>query len=79
MDQVFSGQPFAAGANLDINLRSDSLPNNGDHSMDASSYGGAFDGLMHLFVFAVCLIPLGLWKLVEIVIWICKHVHIGLN
>ena len=76
---MFSGQPFAARANLDINLRSDSLPNNGDHSMDTSSYGRAFDGLMYAFVIMTLLAPLGLWKLVEIVIWIYKHVHIGLN
>jgi uncharacterized membrane protein len=43
--------------------------------MDGSSFGRAFDGLATAFMVSLCLVPLGLWKLVEIVIWVCQHVH----
>ena len=44
-------------------------------------YGDAFEGVFVLLkVMAIVLlftIPLGLWKLVEIIIWLTKNVHIG--
>lgn len=38
---------------------------------------GAFGGL--LLISAVVLAPLGVWKLVEIIIWLWQHVHIGIS
>jgi hypothetical protein len=43
--------------------------------------GHMFDGIGNLIVCLcwVCAIsvPLGLWKLIEIVIWLCRHVSIS--
>ena len=30
-------------------------------------------------IFCMCLFPLGIWKLIEIIIWIVKHVKIDIN
>ena len=32
-----------------------------------------------LFVLCCIFVPLGLWKLVEIIIWVCHHVKISGN
>ena len=34
-----------------------------------------------IFLFVVCCItvPLGVWKLIEIIIWIVKHINISIN
>lgn len=44
---------------------------------------GMFDGLAKLlkglFVISLIFVPLGLWKLIEIIIWICGHFHISIN
>lgn len=47
--------------------------------MTGSDFGafGAFYGL--LLLCAIVLAPLGLWKLVEIIIWLCHHVHLSLS
>lgn len=47
--------------------------------MTGSDFGalGACYGLLLCII--VILAPLGLWKLVEIIIWLCHHVHIGIN
>lgn len=46
-----------------------------------SGYGGMFAGLemaWRLMVITLCIsVPLGLWKLVEIVIWLFKHIDIS--
>lgn len=44
--------------------------------MTGSDLGNAFTGFAVVFVIALALVPLGLWKLVEIIIWLCKHVSI---
>ena len=40
-----------------------------------------FDRLEHLVNFAIVagiiLFPLGIWKLIEIIIWVINHIHIG--
>jgi len=36
---------------------------------------GMLDGIGCLLAIALISIPLGLWKLVEIIIWICSHLH----
>ncbi len=33
----------------------------------------------YLLYSQIILFPLGVWKLIEIIIWIIKHVHIGIN
>lgn len=40
--------------------------------------GEAFDAFMK-FLFAVVIIsvPLAIWKLVEICLWVGKHIHLG--
>lgn len=32
-----------------------------------------------LLLLGIVLFPLGLWKLVEIIIWVIHHVHVGIN
>ena len=43
-----------------------------------SDYGfeGAFKALTFLLVVLLCFLPLGVWKAVEIIIWVCHHIHI---
>ncbi len=38
---------------------------------------GAF--ISGMIILCIVSVPLTLWKLVEIVIWICHHVHIGVT
>lgn len=48
-----------------------------------SDYGKIADGIGQLivFLFVLCcvFVPLGMWKLVEIIIWLVKHIHILWN
>lgn len=44
--------------------------------MDGSAYGRMFDGWIMVFYIMACLAPLGAWKLVEIVIWVCRHLRV---
>lgn len=41
--------------------------------------GGMFCGLVTLFramtIILLISVPLGLWKLIEIIIWICNHIR----
>lgn len=39
--------------------------------------GSVLDGIGCLVWLCVPMFPLGIWKSIEIVIWICHHVHIG--
>jgi len=41
--------------------------------------GNPYAGLVPMFLFLLAIFPLGVWKLVEIVIWLCRHVHLGLS
>jgi uncharacterized membrane protein len=49
----------------------------------SSGYGSMFDGMMSiakLMVVLICVfVPLGAWKLVEIIIWCFQHVHVGIQ
>lgn len=44
---------------------------------------GAFDGIAEamatMFVLCLVFVPLGLWKLIEIVLWLFSHVDIGIK
>ena len=42
----------------------------------AKSIGDLIRGLILL---CIIFVPLGLWKLVEIIIWICRHIHFSLH
>jgi len=33
--------------------------------------------VMYLSAFSICMLPLGVWKFIEIVIWLCTHVKIS--
>ncbi len=47
---------------------------------DYGSIGDAIGGFMAAMVLLLCVsVPLGLWKLIEIIIWICHHVSISLG
>jgi len=47
----------------------------------SSPYGDMFDGLSELFKLMVAIlivaVPLGLWKLIEIIAWCLRHVEIA--
>ena len=47
--------------------------------MTGSDFGGAFAGLAFMFFGACLLIPFGLWKLVEVVVWLFKHINISVT
>ena len=41
------------------------------------SVGDAFgNGIMMMFVMLCVSVPLGLWKLIEIIVWVIKHITI---
>jgi len=48
-----------------------------------SMYGGLGDSVARLFAILIALnlvfVPLGIWKLIEICIWIYHHVSIGVK
>jgi uncharacterized membrane protein len=37
---------------------------------------GMFDGLAVFEMFALCCIPFGVWKIIEIIIWLISHIRI---
>jgi len=42
--------------------------------------GNAFDVLIKMFYFSIFFaIPLAIWKVVDIIIWIIHHVNINVN
>jgi len=47
--------------------------------MDSSMFNGIFDGIykmiISLIVLCVIFVPLGVWKAIEIIIWVSKHIH----
>jgi|LakMenE18May11ns_1017448.scaffolds.fasta_scaffold9661211_1 hypothetical protein len=40
----------------------------------SSGYGTGLEGLV---VMAFVGVTLGVWKIVDIIIWICRHVHVS--
>jgi hypothetical protein len=43
-------------------------------------FGDAIEGGLKIMFGALCIfVPLGLWKLVEILFWLCKHIKITIN
>ena len=47
--------------------------------MDGSAFRGIWEGLVIGFIILAVLAPLGVWKLIEIIIWIYKHVSISIS
>lgn len=48
--------------------------------MDGSSFGRGMEAMLNgLLITCLISVPLGLWKLVEIVIWLWRHVSIDWN
>jgi hypothetical protein len=37
---------------------------------------GIGQGIVGLFIFLLCFLPLGVWKAVELVIWFFKHIRL---
>lgn len=44
--------------------------------MDGSAYEKMYGGLVTIFLVLAVLAPLGVWKVIEIVIWLFRHVSI---
>ena len=42
-------------------------------------FDGIGDIIITLFVLCVIFVPLGIWKLVNIITWIISHVHINIT
>ena len=40
---------------------------------------GPLDDLVKMFFILLALVPFAIWKWIEIIIWIVKHVHISVN
>ena len=40
---------------------------------------GPIDDLCKSFLVLLALVPFAIWKWVEIIIWIVKHIHISIN
>lgn len=47
--------------------------------MDGSAFRHLGEGLAALMVIAAVSVPLALWKLVEIAIWLYRHIGITVN
>lgn len=45
--------------------------------MDGSAFRGLGEAIVALFWVAVLAVPLAIWKLVDIAIWIAGHVSVG--
>lgn len=45
--------------------------------MSDYDFSGAWKALITLLIILACFLPLGIWKAVELVIWVWHHVHIG--
>lgn len=46
--------------------------------MSSSGIGDGIDTVIMTMFVALCItLPLGIWKAVEIIIWLCHHIHIG--
>jgi hypothetical protein len=43
--------------------------------MDGSAFRGIGDAIFYLFIVACVAIPLAVWKLVDIAIWLFHHIH----
>ena len=46
--------------------------------MVEGAFRGVSDAIALLFILCCIFVPLGLWKLVEIIIWLFKHVSISI-
>lgn len=47
--------------------------------MNSSAFNGYGNWVVISYWFLFSLMPLGLWKLVEIIIWLYQHVEIGIK
>lgn len=42
---------------------------------DYFGIGNFLNSLIAVAIIGLIMMPLGIWKLVEIIIWVCKHIH----
>lgn len=51
--------------------------------MTGSDFSALGDGMMVMFkiicVILCIFVPLGIWKLIDIIIWCCHHVHLHIQ
>ena len=51
--------------------------------MDSNTYSGLFEALTKFFIFFLVLslisVPLAIWKLIDIAIWIVSHFHLSIK
>jgi hypothetical protein len=45
--------------------------------MDGSAFNTAWDGIVIGFIVLAILAPFGLWKLVEVALWLFAHLRVG--
>jgi len=45
--------------------------------MGLEPVGGALTLMRNMLIAAVVVVPLAVWKAIEIIIWLVHHVHIG--
>jgi uncharacterized membrane protein len=43
--------------------------------MSDYDFSGAWSAMMVVLIVLLCFLPLGVWKAVEIIIWLCHHIH----
>ena len=47
---------------------------------DYEDIGNGFMGLFRLLIWvAVAAVPLAIWKLAEIIVWVCRHVSVSVG
>jgi len=47
--------------------------------MGVGMYDGIGDALTIMFVMLCISVPLGIWKMIDIIIWLCRHVSVNFN
>lgn len=47
--------------------------------MDGSMFRESFALIWGFIIFLIVLLPLGLWKAIEIIIWLCHHIHFSFS
>ncbi len=43
--------------------------------MDGGAFGKAFDAFFNIVIILAIIAPLGIWKLIELIVLVCQHVH----
>lgn len=47
--------------------------------MDGSMFRGLGEAIAGMFIVLLVCVPLAIWKMVDIVIWIIQHVEVGIK